>query len=64
MGEEVVVVRKGATPLSPGQLGFVGGSMGDISVIVEGIESEENTESFRKDGSRRRAGNEPYTGDR
>ncbi|WP_145319974.1 RtcB family protein [Paenibacillus xylanexedens] len=46
-GEEVVVVRKGATPLAPGQLGFVGGSMGDISVIVEGIHSEENTESFR-----------------
>ncbi len=47
MGEDVVVVRKGATPLAPGQLGFVGGSMGDISVIVEGIHSEENTESFR-----------------
>ena len=31
------VVRKGATPLFPGQRGFVGGSMGDISVILRGI---------------------------
>jgi tRNA-splicing ligase RtcB len=30
------VVRKGATPLFPGQRGFVGGSMGDISVILRG----------------------------
>src|SRR5207302_7183 len=30
------VVRKGATPLYPGQRGFVGGSMGDISVILKG----------------------------
>ena len=29
------VVRKGATPAFPGQKGFVGGSMGDISVILE-----------------------------
>lgn len=34
------VIRKGATPAFPGQKGFVGGSMGDISVILEGIESE------------------------
>jgi tRNA-splicing ligase RtcB (3'-phosphate/5'-hydroxy nucleic acid ligase) len=40
-GEELVVVRKGATPLAPGQLGFVGGSMGDIAVIVRGKESAE-----------------------
>jgi tRNA-splicing ligase RtcB len=40
-GEELVVVRKGATPAWPGQRGFIGGSMGDISVIVEGVESEE-----------------------
>lgn len=37
-GEEVWVVRKGATPAFPGQRGFVGGSMGDISVVVEGVE--------------------------
>lgn len=35
------VVRKGATPAFPGQKGFVGGSMGDDSVIIEGVESEE-----------------------
>lgn len=36
------VVRKGATPAFPGQKGFVGGSMGDISVILEGVESSES----------------------
>jgi tRNA-splicing ligase RtcB len=35
-GRELVVVRKGATPALPGQRGFVGGSMGDDAVIVEG----------------------------
>lgn len=40
-GHELWVVRKGATPAFPGQRGFVGGSMGDISVILEGVESEE-----------------------
>lgn len=35
-GELFNVVRKGATPAFPGQLGFVGGSMGDCSVILEG----------------------------
>jgi tRNA-splicing ligase RtcB len=35
-GEEVIVVRKGATPAFPGQKGFVGGSMGDDAVIVQG----------------------------
>jgi tRNA-splicing ligase RtcB (3'-phosphate/5'-hydroxy nucleic acid ligase) len=29
-------VRKGATPAFPGQRGFVGGSMGDDAVIIEG----------------------------
>ena len=38
-GVKVWVVRKGATPAFPGQKGFVGGSMGDISVILEGVES-------------------------
>jgi tRNA-splicing ligase RtcB len=38
-GEPLVVVRKGATPAFPGQRGFVGGSMGDASVILEGVES-------------------------
>jgi tRNA-splicing ligase RtcB len=35
-GDELVVVRKGATPAMPGQKGFVGGSMGDDAVIVQG----------------------------
>ena len=34
--QELVVVRKGATPAFPGQMGFVGGSMGDDSVILRG----------------------------
>ncbi|MCS6808186.1 MAG: RtcB family protein [Bacteroidota bacterium] len=41
-GEEYWVVRKGATPAFPGQRSFVGGSMGDISVILEGIDSPES----------------------
>ncbi len=41
-GERLMVVRKGATPAFPGQRGFVGGSMGDISVIVEGMDGEES----------------------
>ena len=36
-GESVVVVRKGATPAFAGQLGFIGGSMGDDAVIVRGV---------------------------
>lgn len=35
-GRELVVVRKGATPAFPGQLSFVGGTMGDDSVILRG----------------------------
>lgn len=45
-GLELTVVRKGATPAFPGQKGFVGGSMGDISVILEGVESEEAALGF------------------
>ncbi|MBM7842837.1 RtcB family protein [Herpetosiphon giganteus] len=41
-GVDMWVVRKGATPAFPGQRGFVGGSMGDISVILEGIDSPES----------------------
>lgn len=37
-GREVWVVRKGATPAFPGQRGFVGGSMGDDCVILEGVD--------------------------
>jgi len=35
-GKDLWVIRKGATPAFPGQKGFVGGSMGDISVILSG----------------------------
>ncbi len=40
-GKEVVVVRKGAIPSAPGKVGFIGGSIGDISVIVKGKDSME-----------------------
>lgn len=40
-GQDLWVVRKGATPAFPGQKGFVGGSMGDDSVILEGVENDE-----------------------
>ena len=40
-GEELIVIRKGATPAFPGQLGFIGGSMGDDAVIVRGTESSD-----------------------
>ena len=38
-GRPFVVVRKGATPAFPGQKGFVGGSMGDDAVILEGTDA-------------------------
>lgn len=45
-GEEVWVVRKGATPAFPGQRNFVGGSMGDVSVILEGLDTPENRDAL------------------
>lgn len=41
-GKDLWVVRKGATPAFPGQRGFVGSSMGEQSVIIEGVESSDN----------------------
>lgn len=41
-GRDLWVVRKGATRAFPGQKGFVGGSMGDKSVILEGVDSDES----------------------
>ncbi len=41
-GRDLWVVRKGATPAWPGQEGFVGGSMGENAVIIEGVESEQS----------------------
>ena len=43
-GEEVIVVRTGATPAFPGQKGFIGGSMGDDAVIVQGATSRDDEE--------------------
>jgi tRNA-splicing ligase RtcB (3'-phosphate/5'-hydroxy nucleic acid ligase) len=40
-GRPAWVVRKGATPAFPGQRGFVGGSMGDDAVILEGVDTPE-----------------------
>ncbi len=45
-GKDVWVVRKGATPAFPGQRGFVGGSMGDDAVILEGVESEKSKDAL------------------
>jgi tRNA-splicing ligase RtcB len=45
-GEQWLVTRKGATPAFPGQQGFVGGSMGDDAVIVQGIESHESAHAL------------------
>jgi tRNA-splicing ligase RtcB len=45
-GHDMWVVRKGATPAFPGQKGFVGGSMGDVSVIIEGVENEQASQSL------------------
>src|SRR5205814_697634 len=45
-GDEFWVVRKGATPAFPGQRGFVGGSMGDDAVIIEGVDSCESREAL------------------
>lgn len=44
--KELWVVRKGATPAFPGQRGFVGGSMGDDAVILEGVDSDESKASL------------------
>ena len=45
-GRTYWVVRKRCTPAWPGQEGFVGGSMGDESVILEGVESPENEQAL------------------
>jgi RNA-splicing ligase RtcB len=41
-GRQMWVVRKGATPAFPGQRGFVGGSMRDDAVILEGVDPVDN----------------------
>lgn len=48
-GEEYIVVRKGATPAYPGQKGFVGGSMGDDAVILQGTpDADAQTRAMQK----------------
>ena len=48
-GEELIVVRKGATPAFPGQKGFIGGSMGDDAVIVQGTSPDAATAEVQAD---------------
>ena len=45
-GRTYWVIRKGCTPARPGQEGFVGGSMGDESVILEGVAGNDAEESL------------------
>ncbi|MBA3364979.1 MAG: RtcB family protein [Actinobacteria bacterium] len=45
-GRTYWVIRKGCTPARPGQEGFVGGSMGDESVILEGVAGAEAEQSL------------------
>src|SRR5262245_14804554 len=46
LGRTYWVIRKGCTPARPGQEGFVGGSMGDESVILEGVAGDEAERSL------------------
>ena len=45
-GETLVVIRKGATPAQPGQRGFIGGSMSEDAVIVEGVDHPESAKAL------------------
>jgi tRNA-splicing ligase RtcB len=45
-GRTYWVIRKGCTPARPGQEGFVGATMGDESVILEGVAGTEAEESL------------------
>jgi tRNA-splicing ligase RtcB len=45
-GKDYWVIRKGCTPAQPGQKGFVGATMGDNSVILEGVDSQQAKESL------------------
>jgi tRNA-splicing ligase RtcB len=50
--EELIVIRKGATPAFPGQLGFVGGSMDDDAVIVRGAVVDAEDDPARESAQR------------
>lgn len=41
-GNDIWVVRKGSTPAFPNQQSFIGGTMGDVSFIVRGVDHEES----------------------
>jgi tRNA-splicing ligase RtcB len=45
-GEDWWVVRKGCTPAFPGQMGFVGATMGETSVILEGGDTPQARAAF------------------
>jgi tRNA-splicing ligase RtcB len=45
-GRAYWVSRNGCTPARPGQEGFVGGSMGDESVILAGVESDDSEQAL------------------
>ena len=45
-GEDYWVVRKGCTPAFPGQQGFVGATMGETSVILEGADTPAARDAF------------------
>ena len=45
-GEEYWVIRKGCTPAFPGQQGFIGATMADDSVIIEGVDTEESRKAL------------------
>jgi tRNA-splicing ligase RtcB (3'-phosphate/5'-hydroxy nucleic acid ligase) len=45
-GKKLWVIRKGCTPAFPGQKGFVGATMGDTSVILEGVDSEDSKDGM------------------
>jgi len=45
-GRTLWVHRKGATPAFPGQRGFVGGTMGESAVILEGVASARSAEAL------------------
>src|SRR5439155_1758341 len=45
-GRTYWVIRKGCTPARPGQEGFVGGSMGDESVILAGVAGADAEQSL------------------
>jgi tRNA-splicing ligase RtcB (3'-phosphate/5'-hydroxy nucleic acid ligase) len=45
-GRTYWVIRKGCTPAWPGQEGFVGGSMGDDSVVLEGVAGPDSADGL------------------